>query len=553
MQQGAAVWKQSYLLFGHGIGLSFLLAATPILLLLVLLGVFRRPAWMAGLITLPVTFFLATIAYHMPSPLAASAAGYGVAFGLFPITWIVFWAIALFRVTAETGQFEIIRSSIGQLTSDPRLQALLIGFAFSGFLEGAAGFGTPVAIAATMLVGLGFSPFRASALCLLANTAPVAFGSIGIPVYTLAGTTGLPLERLSAAVGAICTPVAIFLPLYLVLAVGGVSAMQGIWLPTLLCGAVFGFTQLAISTWIGPQLTDILASLAALLTLVVFLRLRPSQAADGSDEVRMRFRGGSKQPEQPTTSATSKQIVFAWLPYGLLVVCVLLWSWAPLQHELARATVVLRWPLLEGAILRTPPIVAAPAPYRALFTLNWLAAAGTACMVATLLSVLLLRLSPLRFLRILAGVACQLRLPTLTVVAVLAIAFLMNYCGATATLGLGFAATGRMFPFFSALLGWIGVFLTGSDTSSNALFGSLQVVTATRLGFSPVWMAAANSSGGVMGKMISLQTIAIAAAATGLLAGDQVRLFRFTLRHSLALATVTGGITLFYAYVLHLG
>ena len=564
-------WSQSYLLFGHGLGFSFLLAMLPILNLLILLGVLRKPAWSAGLFSLAVAFLLAILAYHMPIRTAISAAGLGAAFGIFPISWIIFWAIALFRVTVEAGQFEVIRNSIGRVTPDPRLQAILIAFAFGGFLEGAAGFGTPVAIAATMLVGLGFSPFSASAICLLANTAPVAFGSIGIPVVTLAGTTGLSLARLSTDVAAICTPVAIVIPAYLLYALGGSGVMSGIWLPTLLAGTVFGLTQLVVSIYLGPQLADILAALSVMIVLVGHFRFRrPAPFLHAAPSVLARFaQAGSRlqplsvhsgvepQPEdvapgEPAGPAPSlRETLYAWMPYGLLVACVLLWGWAPLHRAMDRLTIVVRWPLLHDAVRRMPPIVSVPSPYHALFTINWLSAAGTACMAATLLSVVCLRMRPRTFLRILLDVVRLLRLPTLTVVTVLAIAFLMNYCGATATLGLGFAATGRLFPLFSALLGWVGVFLTGSDTSSNALFGNLQVVTASRLGFGPALMAAANSSGGVMGKMISLQSIAIAAAATGLSSAEQARLFRFTLRHSLMLALLTGCIVLLYVYVFH--
>jgi len=441
----------------------------------------------------------------------------------------------------------------------------LIAFAFGGFLEGAAGFGTPVAIAATMLVGLGFSPFSASAICLLANTAPVAFGSIGIPLFTLAGTTGLPLDKLSAAVGAICTPVAMIIPIYLMFAVGGAGAMSGIWMPTLLAGAVFGVVQFGVSTYLGPQLTDILAALSSVIALIVLFRfwsaapLPSGPNAEPSPLLRRFARMGAdarSTPELPMQEHAIpdyplKARLFAWMPYGLLVACVLLWGWTPLQRVMNRITLQLRWPFLHDMVQRMPPIVSSPSPYHAVFTLNSISAAGTACMVATLLSVLRLRIRPGHFLRIFFSVVRQLRLPTVTVVTVLAIAFLMNYCGATATLGLAFAATGRLFPFFSALLGWLGVFLTGSDTSSNALFGNLQVVTAGRLGFNAVLMAAANSSGGVMGKMISLQTIAIAAAATGLNAGEQVKLFRFTLRHSVVLAVLTGCIALVYTYAFH--
>lgn len=559
------IWNQSYFLFGQGLGVSFLIAALPIATLLLLLGVFRRPAWQAGLAGLAVTFLLALFGYHMPGRTAISAAGYGAAFGLFPISWIVFWAIALFRVTVDSGKFEIIRDSISRLTTDPRLQALLIAFSFGGFLEGASGFGTPVAIASTMLIGLGFSPFSAAAICLLANTAPVAFGSIGIPIITLAGTTGLPVARLSAAVGAICAPITLIVPIYLLLAVGGLGALSGIWPYVLVAGAVFASMQLFVSTHLGPQLTDILAALSSLLAVVLMLRFyRPANdrgaVVHGSPAMlrfARRFDEGGEPPlgveERIVPEHPVSAVLLAWMPYGLLVICVLLWGWAPIHAVLERATTLVQWPGLHDAVRRMPPITAAPSPYHAVFTLNWLSAAGTACMVATLLSALLLRVSFAQFLRILWAVVRQLRFPTLTVMSVLAVAFLMNYSGATATLGLGFSATGAMFPFFSALLGWLGVFLTGSDTSANALFGNLQVVTAERLHFSPVLMAAANSSGGVMGKMISLQTIAIAGAATGLKQAQQSRLFRFTLRHSVILAIFTGLIALLYAYVFHIG
>jgi len=553
--------NQTYFLFGHGLGFSVLLAALPIFTLLFLLGVLRKPAWIAGLAGLAVTIVLAVGIYRMPPVTAISAAANGAAFGLFPISWIVFWAIALFRVTLETGQFEIIRDSIGRLTSDSRLQALLIAFAFGAFLEGAAGFGTPVAIAATMLIGLGFSPFSASAICLLANTAPVAFGSIGIPIFTLAGTTGLPLEKLSAAIGLILTPMCFFIPAYLIVAIGGFDSLSGILLPTLLAGSTFAVVQFLVSTYLGPQLTDILAALAAMAALVLYIRfLHPTSTgkeavAPGNRFARMTATGeigsGSGPERRVIPDHGVAAVLHAWMPYGILVICVLLWGWAPVHAALNRFTLLLPWPFLHEVVQRMPPIVSSPAPYPAIFNLNWLSASGTACMIATLLSALCLKMKPRDFAHLLAGVMRQLRLPTVTVASVLAIAFLMNYCGATATLGLAFSATGAMFPFFSALLGWVGVFLTGSDTSANALFGSLQVVTANRLGFDPVLMAAANSSGGVMGKMISLQTIAIAAAATGLSQPDEAKLFRFTLKHSILLASIVGCVALLLAYAFH--
>ena len=409
-----------------------------------------------------------------------------------------------------------------------------------------------------MLVGLGFSAFNASAICLLANTAPVAFGSIGIPIITLALTTGLSPYKLGAAAGVVCAPAACLLPIYLMLAIGGRRATRGIWIPLLVAGFVFGIGQVLVSTFLGPQLTDILSSLATLTALVVLLRIREhptevdlafaTRSLSGAGRDASHVTEFTSTPPLPPAH-TASEIAGAWAPYGILVACVLLWGWGPLQPLLTRPSMSFPWPGLHDLVMRVPPIVNAPAPYHAIFAFNWLAAAGTACMVAALLSALFLGMHPAKLFAVILGVVRQLRLPTLIVASVLGIAFVMNYCGATATLGLAFAATGAMFPFFSALLGWFGVFLTGSDTSANALFGNLQVVTAQRLGFSPVLMAATSSAGGVMGKMISLQTIAIAAAATGLTQDDQSRLFRFTLRHSIFLVAFTGCVALLLAYV----
>jgi len=545
----SVTWNQTYFLFGQGLGISAIIAALPVFTLLALLGIFRKPAWVAGLSGLAVTFILATAGYGMPSGMAISAAAYGAAFGLFPICWIVFWAIVLYRVTLDTGKFEIIKHSVGSLTTDPRLQALLIAFAFGAFVEGAAGFGTPVAVAAAMLTGLGMSPFAASAACLLANTAPVAFGSIGIPVITLAGITGLPLQQVSAAVGHLCAPVSLFIPTYLTLAMGGKRALRAVWPAALVAGASFAVVQFVVSNYVAAQLTDILASLSAIGALIALLRVwRPAElqlaeaaaAGNGRTEVR---------PPKHQHHAAS-EIVAAWMPYVFLVIFVLLWGYKPVQTALNAVTQTLAWPYLHNLVHRMPPVVAKPSPYGAMFTLNWMSASGSSCMFATLLSAIFLRLHPAAFVRLLGSVARQLFLPIVTVAAVLALAFLMNYSGATGTLGLAFASTGAMFPFFSAMLGWLGVFLTGSDTSANALFGSLQVVTAHKLGLNPALMAGGNSTGGVMGKMISLQTIAVAAAATNMSVADQAKLFRFTLKHSIVLAAIVGLIVLFYAYVL---
>ncbi len=556
-------WSQSYTLFGRGLAFSAAVASLPILTLLFLLGVLRKPAWFASLCSLAVALVIALFAYKLPPPLTLSAAADGAAFGLFPISWIVFASITLYRVTVETGKFEIIKASMGNLTTDARLQALLVAFAFGAFVEGAAGFGTPVAVAAAMMVGLGFSPFYASALCLVANTAPVAFGSIGIPVITLAGITGLPLDKLSAAVGRLCAPLSLLVPCYLVCIMVGWRGMLEVWPAVVVVGGVFASVQFMMSNFVGPQLTDIMSSLSALCALLVLLRFwRPTTLWDRELEPvgaaaskKSKLMPGGKFSAPAGGAGHAKhaggKIFGAWMPYGLLVILVLLWGYKPIQALLNRATISFGWPLLHNHVLMMPPVVIKPTLYKAIFQLNFLSAAGTACMFAALLAALLLRMSPLAFGRLLLSVCRQLFLPTVTVTAVLAMAFVMNYCGATATLGLAFAASGRLFPFFSPLLGWLGVFLTGSDTSANALFGNLQVVTAGRLGFDGTLMAAANSAGGVVGKMISVQNIAVAAAATAMSVSDQAKLFRFTLRHSIVMATAIGVEVMLYAYLFH--
>jgi L-lactate transport len=529
------MWNQIYVPVAGSLPLSAACAALPILVLLIALAGLRLAAWKASLLGLVTAIVVALVMYDMPTPLVLSATAYGAAFGLFPIAWIVFWAVALYRLTVETGQFEIIKDSVGRLTQDRRMQALLIAFAFGAFIEGAAGFGTPVAVAAAMLTGLGFSPFYAAAICLIANTAPVAFGSIGTPLITLAGVTGLSLPVLSAEVGRICAPVSLFIPAYLMVVMGGLKTLRYVWPGALVCGICFALTQYLVSRHIGPYLTDILASLATILGLVALLHLwRPADAPSAA----------------PDTARIPPQVLLrAWSPYILLVIFVLLWGSAPVKEWLDRATFVFSWPALDGQIQRSPPVVPEATPYAAKFTLALLSASGTSVLFATLCSAVALRVSPQRLLSIIGRTARDLALPILTIAAVLALAYVMNYSGATATLGLAFAATGALFPFFSALLGWLGVFLTGSDTSANALFGNLQAVTATALGFSPELMAASNSSGGVMGKMISLQSISVAAAATGMASSDESKLFRFTLKHSVFLAAVIGLIVVAYAYL----
>ena len=528
------MWPQTYAPVGGSLALSATVAALPVFVVLILLGVFRRPSWIAALAGFATCAVVSIAIYRMPVTLAASSALYGAANGMLPIGWIVFTAILLYRVTVDTGKFDIIKDSLGGITRDRSVQALLIAFAFSAFIEGAAGFGTPVAIAAAMLAGLGFPPFLAASLCLLANTAPVAFGSIGTPLLMLQRVTNLPMGALSADVGRLCAPISLILPSYLLLVMGGLPGLRAALPAALLCGATFGGVQFLVSSYLGPYLTDILGAISAMGALLLLLRFWTPQG----DEKRTPSRH------------TAGEIFLAWSPYLLLVIFVLLWGTASTKAILDKATVLIPWPGLHNLITRMPPITPKAAPFAALYTLNLLSASGTSCLFAVFASALVLRVSPARLARLTWATAKQLALPLLTIASVVALAFLMNYSGQTATLGLVAAKTGVAFPFFSTLLGWLGVFLTGSDTSANALFGTLQVVTANQLGLNPVLMAAANSSGGVLGKMISLQSIAVAAAATGMARSEESNLLRFTLKHSIFLACLMGMLALFYAYVM---
>jgi lactate permease len=536
------MWEQNYQPLMDSLGWSTLAAAVPILVPLLLIGVFRKPAWIAGLAGLICALVVAVGVYRMPVELAASSASMGAAFGLLPIGWIVYWAVVLFRLTEETGNFAIIKDSIGGLTTDRRLQAMLIAFAFGAFIEGAAGFGTPVAVAAAMLTGLGFSPLFAAGICLLANTAPVAFGSIGVPVVTLAGTTGLPELELSQWVGRLCAPVSLFIPAYLVLVMGGFRGLKGVLPAAIVCGVCFAGVQFLVSNFIGPQLVDILAALTALTGLVVLFKFwQPS------DKFVL---AGEHAAVAPPQSHGFGRTVLGWSPYLFLVLFVLVWGFPTTKAMLETTNFVFDWPGLHNQIQRSAPMVETPAPYGARYTFNWLAAAGSACALATVFAAFVLRVSVKTYFGLLGRVAKQLSFSLLTMACVLALAYVMNYSGATVTLGEAFAKTGVAFPFFSALLGWLGVFLTGSDTSANALFGNLQVVTATSLGLDPAMMAASNSAGGVMGKMISLTSIAVAVAATGMSRSEEAKLFRFTWKHSVFLASVLGVLATIYAYAL---
>jgi lactate permease len=534
-------WEQVYKPIADSLGWSTLAAAVPILVLLLLLGVLRKPAWVAGLSGLVAGGIIAIGVYGMPTGLAVNATLDGAAFGLFPIGWIVFWAVVLYRLTVETGQFEIIKDSIGGLTTDRRLQAMLIAFALGAFIEGAAGFGTPVAVAAAMMTGLGFSPFYAAGICLLANTAPVAFGSIGIPVTTLASVTGLDAHLLSTWVGRLCAPVSVFIPAYLVLVMGGFKALKGVLPAAIVCGVCFAGMQLFMSATAGQELVDIVAALTAIVGLVVLFKVwQPS------DDFHLE---GEHQATIEVKRHGFGPTLLAWSPYVFLVIFVLVWGYPDTKTLLGHTTFNFNWPGLHNLVQKMPPYVDAATPYGATFKLDWLAAAGSACGLATIVGAIVLRFPLVSYFKLLGSVFKQLFFSLVTIASVLGLAYLMNYCGATVTLGFAFAATGAIFPFFSALLGWLGVFLTGSDTASNSLFGNLQVVAANTLHLKPEIMASANSAGGVMGKMISLQSLAVAVAATGMARAKEGELFRFTVKHSILLASIVGVLSMLYAYL----
>ena len=549
------MWQQNYEPVGGSLGMSAAVASIPILVLFFMLGAMRKPAWMAALTALVIAFLISIVAYHMPVPLAVMATLNGAAYGIFPIAWIVFASIMLYRLAVNTGKFEIIKDSVGGLTNDRRLQALFIAFSFGAFIEGAAGFGAPVAVSGAMLAGLGFNPFYAAGICLLANTAPVAFGSIGIPVTTLAGITGLPVLPLSAMVGRLCAMISIIIPMYLLLVMVGWKKTVEVLPAVIICGVSFAGVQFYVSNYMGPELTDILSSLSCIGCMVLVLKFWKPKTI-------YRFEGEKPASTVPHTHS-GREVIVAWMPYMLLVAFVLMWGEVSIKAALdrfsnglmpsflPRATALngINVPGLHNLITRIPPVTRAPAPYAAVYAFNWLSASGTACFLATIVAAILLGVGPGRFVKIYKETFGQLAKSILTIATMLGLAYLMNYSGMTSTLGLALAATGSIFPFFSAILGWLGVFLTGSDTSANALFGNLQVITATQIGINPVLTASVNSAAGVMGKMISLASIAVACAATGLTSEDEGKLFRFTIKHSVFLACVVGVVAMLYAYV----
>jgi lactate permease len=541
---------------------SALVAGAPVVVLLGLLAFGKVRAHWAALAGLGAVLAAAIFVYHMPPTLAFSAAGYGALYGLLPIGWIVLNVVFLYQITVETGQFEIVRQSVAGLSADRRIQTLLIAFSFGAFIEGAAGFGAPVAISAAMMIGLGFRPLQAATLALIGNTAPVAFGSLGIPIISLAQVTGLPLLELSAMVGRQLPFFSLIIPFWLVAALSGWRGMLGVWPACLVTGASFALTQFAVSNYHGPWLVDTASALVAMGALLLLLRFwKPAEtwrfaeeSVSASPVAGVAAAGTQAAPRStgvgaPGSSALSGgQLFRAWAPWLILTVVVFLWA-LPATKALMAGHLEARIPVpqLHQAVLKAPPLALKLKAEDAIYTFNPLSATGTAPLLAGLIAGLLLGLGPAALGRIYVRTFWRLRLSLLTIATMLALAFASRYAGLDSTLGLAFASTGALFPFFSPVLGWLGVALTGSDTASNVLFGNLQQVTAQQVGVSPVLAAAANSTGGVMGKMVDAQSIVVAGVATGQ-NGEEGKILRSVFWHSLALAALVGVLVGVQAY-----
>jgi lactate permease len=551
-------WVQVYDPLGS-VWLSTLMAAAPIVVLLGLLviGQSAPRAAVAGLI---VALVVAVAGFGMPTPAALAAAGYGGCFGLLPIGWIVLSAVFLFHLTVRAGQFEVVKHSVAAVSPDRRMQALLIAFSFGTFVEGAAGFGTPVTISAALMIGLGFSPLYAAGLALIANTSPVAFGALGTPITTLAKISGIDEMMLSQMAGRQLPFFSVIVPAWLVATMSGWRGVLGCWPAILVCGGSFAGIQFLTSNFHGPTLVDVVGGLGSLATLAVFLRFwQPKEIWRFPDED---LAAASSAPPRLTRG----QVLYAWMPWLLLSLLVFLWgapqvrqvlNGGPPEHPNVLAGISrFEWnmPELHGQVYRTAPVVEVPAgsdraaePEKAVFDLNWLSTTGTGIFIAAILTAFWLRIPPRDFALEFVSTLSKMRWALLTIACMLALAFVTKYSGSDATLGLAFTRTGWLYPFFAPMLGWLGVALTGSDTSSNALFGSLQRITAEQLDLNPVLIVASNSTGGVMGKMIDAQSIVVAAVATGQNGGEG-RILRFVFFHSIALASLVSLLTLAQAY-----
>jgi lactate permease len=537
--------------------LSTAAAALPIVLLLGALALFEWRAHHAALLGLVSALAVSVFVFGMPAGTAVATAAYGAAYGLLPIGWIVVTAVFLYNLTVETGQFDILKGSVGRLSADRRIQALLVAFAFGAFIEGASGFGTPVAICSALLIGLGFTPLYAAGLSLIANTAPVAFGAIGTPILTLAAVTELPARTLGAMAGRQLPFVSLIVPAWLVATMSGWRGLRDVWPAVVVCGGTFAIVQFAWSNYVGVELVDIAGGIAAIVALSAFCRVWQPKDTFRDPRVATEMRSA-------VAAAPRGSVARAWMPWVFLSVAVIVWGLTPVKAALNRGVLAPAWdvPRLHRMVFRDYPVVPQPVDaariedpsYRAQraeaarFAVNWASATGTAILLAAIATAIYLRVPLAQFLAIAAATLRRMRTSVLTIMLMLSLGFVTRYGGTDATLGLAFTRTGWLYPFFAAMLGWLGVALTGSDTSSNVLFGSLQKITAQQLGFNPILIVTANSTGGVMGKMIDAQSIVVATASTGQ-AGQEGRILRFVFWHSLALMAVMGIIVMLQAYV----
>jgi lactate permease len=530
-----APWPQTYDPLHHA-AWSTLVAAVPVITLLGSIALLRIRAHYAALMGLVAAIAVAIGVLGMPAPLALRASALGAAYGLLPIGWIILNVIFLYQLTNDRGLFGVLQHSLRRVTSDRRLQLVLVAFCFGSFFEGAAGFGAPVAITGALLLGLGFSPLEASGLSLIANTAPVAFGALGTPVVALAGVTGLPLASLSAMVGRQLPFFSVLIPFWLMFAYAGAKRTIAVWPALLVAGVAFAVPQWIISNYHGPWLVDVGAAVVSLAAVTGLLRMwHPADAP--------------RVHHEPRDVGEHRQELRAWTPWLILSAIVFLWGLPQVKAILdGISKPALAIPGLDNLVLRMPPVVAQAKPEAAAFVLNWLSATGTGILVAALIAAAVMGYRPMEMVRAYGRALNTVKLSLLTIATMLAIGFLTRYSGLDAILGLAFARTGAWYPFFGTVLGWLGVALTGSDTSSNVLFGSLQRITAQQVGVSPILMAAANSSGGVMGKMVDMQSIVVASTTTRWY-GHEWEILQFVFIHSVLLVTLVGALVTLEAYV----
>jgi lactate permease len=534
------MWSQTYDPLG-AMWLSTLLAALPVAVLLGTLAVLKWHAHIAALAGLAAALAVAIGVFHMPPVMALASAGYGALYGLLPIGWIVVNVIVLYQLTNDRGLFTVLRESITHVTDDRRLQLLLVAFSFGAFFEGASGFGTPVAVTGAILMGLGFTPLAASGLSLIANTAPVAFGALGTPVIALQSVTDIDLMKLSAMVGRQLPFFSVIVPFWLVWAFAGFRGMLGVWPAILVAGLAFAIPQFLVSNFHGPWLVDVVAAVTSMAMLAAFLKIwKPATV----------WRLETDDPTAAPAARPEASLVFkAWTPWIILSVLVFVWGLPQTKAWLDGLSIVrIPVPGLHDLVERVPPVVSTARTEPAIYVLNWLSATGTGILLAAIVAGLTMGCSIGDMVRTYGRTLKLVRFSLLTIAAMMAVGFTTRYSGLDATLGLAFAHTGVLYPFFGAMLGWLGVALTGSDTSSNVLFGSLQRITAEQLGLSPTLMAAANSSGGVMGKMIDAQSIVVASTATRWY-GHEGDILRYVFFHSLALAALVGVLVMLQAYV----